>query len=87
MCTGSPLIYPFQSHRKVKCLRGRKKKIKYQGKELLNGKRVLEKVLSEWVLENNYMNENFCHQKDENYRHQERIEVKIKGTEAEIDTE
>lgn len=44
-------------------------------------------VLNEWVLENNYMDENFCHQKDENYRHQERIEVKIKGTEAEIDTE
>ena len=33
----------------------------------------------EWVLENNYMDENFCHQ--------EKIEVKIKGTEAEIDTE
>lgn len=33
------------------------------------------------------MNESFCYQKDENYRHQERIEVKIKGTEAEIDTE
>ena len=28
---------------------------------------------------NNYMDENFCHQ--------EKIEVKIKGTEAEIDTE
>lgn len=79
MCTGSPLIYLFQSHRKVKCLRGRKKKIKYRRKELLNGKRVLEMVLSEWVLESNYMDENFCHQ--------EKIEVKIKGTEAEIDTE
>lgn len=45
----------------------------------MNGQRVLEMVLSEWVLENNYMDENFCHQ--------EKIEVKIKGTEAEIDTE
>lgn len=45
----------------------------------MNGKRVLEMVLSEWVLEYWGLDENFCHQ--------EKIEVKIKGTEAEIDTE
>lgn len=33
----------------------------------------------EWVLEYWGLDENFCHQ--------EKIEVKIKGTEAEIDTE